>query len=422
MVQQVAGTAASLHGASATQMRRYNQRLLLQRLRRLGEASKADLARAAHLTNTAVGDIVRELCELGLVRVIGKKHDGARGQPATMLALDPDGAYAIGVRLDRGRIESLLCDLGGRVLATRLHDGLLPSPAEALDLVRRDVADLANVVPSGRRDRIAGVGLARPWNLESWHAELDLPDGAFAAWDGVPFAEQLAQACGYPVSQENDGTAAAIAELFQGIGRTLDDFLYVFIGPAIGGGVVLGGQSVKGPKSNAGDIAVIPVPPSQLDSAPKQGDRPQLLLGRASLNVLMRHLRFHGVAVQGLRDLDAAAGRVPGAVLDWTRDAAEALAWPLLSASALLDLPTVVIDSDLDGPWIDPLLTHLAASMQRSCAEAREPPELRRGSFGQAAGALGAATLPLFLNFGPGALGSGAGGFGALGTGYALVA
>jgi predicted NBD/HSP70 family sugar kinase len=45
---------------------------------------------------------------------------------------------------------------------------------------------------------------------------------------------------------ENDGTAAAVAELSRGHGRRRKDFLYVFIGAAIGGGVIFGGNYLGG--------------------------------------------------------------------------------------------------------------------------------------------------------------------------------
>jgi len=223
-------------GASSVHIRHYNQRLILQRLRRMGEASRADLARAAALTNTAVGEIIKQLEAGGLVRSIGKRHEGNRGQPATMLALDPRGAFAIGVRLDRTRIETALTDLGGTVLSHCTHDHALPPPEQALELVRDDIERLVRLVPAGRRRRITGVGVARPYNLGSWLAELDLAAELFAPWEHASFAPDLERACGLPVVEENDGTAACIAELFHGQGRLHDDFLYVFIGPAIGGG------------------------------------------------------------------------------------------------------------------------------------------------------------------------------------------
>jgi predicted NBD/HSP70 family sugar kinase len=393
--------------------------MILQRLRRLGEASRADLARAAALTNTAVGEIIKQLETSGLVRTLGKKHEGNRGQPATMLALDPHGAYAIGVRLDRTRIETALTDLGGTVLSHLTHDGTLPPPAQTLELVRDDIARMVRLVPASRRRRITGVGVARPYNLGRWLAELDLAEEAFAPWESEAFGPALALACGLPVVEENDGTAAAIAELFHGVGRGLDDFLYAFIGPGIGGGLVLGGQSVRGGAGNAADIGMIPVAASGLPSAVNRAGH-DILLGRASLNALSRHLRFRQVAHGPLTELPLP---LPAAD-EWLADCVDALVDPLLTARALLEVPTVVIDSDLPPAWIDRLLALLGPRLSARVAEARSPPALRRGSFGAMAGALGAATLPLFVHFGPGAgsLPDPAREPGPEGAAYALVA
>ena len=391
-------------GAASALVRQDSQRLILQRLRRLGEASRADLARDAALTHTAVGQIVKQLERAGLVRSLGRKHQGQRGQPATLLALDPRGAYAIGVRLDRARIETALADLSGAVLAHRTHDRALPPPDEALELVRADVEEFVRAVPAARRRRVAGIGVARPYNLGAWLAALDLPRESFAAWDAFDFAAELERVTGLPVVEENDGTAAAIAELFHGHGRGADDFLYVFIGPAIGGGLVLGGQAVRGSAGNAADLGVIPVAASRLPSAPQPRDGRDMLLGRASIAALHRHLRYRGESAASL-----GAPQRTRAVEEWLEDCTAALVEPLLTARALLDVPLVIIDSDLSAGLIDTLLARLGPRLAAATAEARTPPALLRGSFGAMAGALGAATLPLFLHFGPGSGKIGAG-------------
>lgn len=385
-------------GTSSVHVRQHNQRLIMRRLRRAGEASRAELARAAALTGTAVGEIVKHLTEAGLVRVVRQHHAGMRGHPATMLALDPDGAYAIGVRLDRTRIETALADLGGTVLAHRCHDGALPAPERALALLRDDVDAFMRQVPAGRRNRIRGIGVARPYDLDRWLTDLDLPSGAFAPWAGSPgLGAALQSETGLPVLEENDGTAAAIAELFHGHGRGEDDFLYVFIGPALGGGLVLGGECVRGAAGNAADIGLIPTDPSALPSAPRGRGR-DILLGRASLNALQRHLRW-----RGLDGLAPDAPEAAAAVAEWRADAVAALARPLLTARALLDVPRIVIDGDLAPPLLDALMAALDGAMADAAPEARTPPALLRGSFGAMAGALGAATLPLFWQFGTGA-------------------
>ena len=87
----------------------------------LGKASKADLSRYVRLTNNTAGVIVKDLEERKLIRAEGKRSVG-RGQPATLLSLDPKGAYAIGVRFGRRLIDTLLVDFSGHVLGRRHHD------------------------------------------------------------------------------------------------------------------------------------------------------------------------------------------------------------------------------------------------------------------------------------------------------------
>lgn len=389
-------------GSNSVQLRRYNERLVLQALRRVGEASKADLARLAQLTNAAIGGIIQDLVAAGMIETLGKRHSGGRGQPATLLRVAATGAFGFGVRLDRTSIETVLADFSGHIIGRRSHDRILPPPAEAIAIVARDIGELMPLVPARDRDRIAGIGLAMPFNISSWMSELGLPAERFAPWDGVDVKPLLEEAVDLPVFFENDGTAAAIAELFSGIGQQEDDFLYLFMGPAIGGGVVYGGDCLKGVRGNAGDVAMIQVPRSRLPSAPppRKGDL-DILLTRSSMVSLKRHLAYHGVTVTTRGQLETVVADAHTAVEEWLRDCVAALTPAIWSAISVLDVPLVVIDCDVDGGLADRLLAQLGAALAEAAPEAREPPRLRRGSFGPDAGAVGAANLPIFFNYSP---------------------
>ncbi|KMQ80604.1 Transcriptional regulator/sugar kinase [Candidatus Burkholderia pumila] len=392
---------ASGRGSNSANVRRYNERLLLQALRRNEPASKADLARHANLTSTAVGSIVEALANAGLIETLGRRHDGQRGQPASLIRLDPRGAFGIGVRLDRTSIETVLVNFAGDVLARSAVDSVLPHPAAALKIVQRDVEKMLDLLSADERERLTGIGVAQPFNLGSWLRELGLPDDTFCAWDNANFADDLSRALSLRVFSENDGNAAATAELFYGHGRQCDDFIYLFIGSAIGGGIAIDGDCLRGVTGNAGDIGVIPVPPSRLPSAPQPTGPWDILLSRASLNALVRHLSYSGAVADNRIDLQACIERRLPAVDEWIDDCIEALAPALRSTLCVLDVPMVVIDSDIDGGLLDKLLDRLTATMTANAPEARGMPALVRGSFGPDAGALGAATLPMFFNFSP---------------------
>ncbi|MBO6755929.1 MAG: ROK family protein [Roseibium sp.] len=388
-------------GSNSAQLRRYNERIVLQFLRRLGEASKSDLARAAKLTNAAVGGIIQTLTEDGLIKETGKRHDGNRGQPATLLQLAPRGAFGFGVRIDRTNLETVLLDFGGKVIGRRGHDMILPEPEKTLDIIQDDLSQLGGLLEEGEQARITGIGLAQPFNLGAWLRELGLPKASFKKWDSYDMGAALRAATGRDVFVENDVTAAAVAELFYGHGRQRNDFLYLFLGPAIGGGLILNGDVVRGVTGNAGDVAMIPVPQSRLSTAPKSDDGWDLLLTRASLVAFARHLQPDGFTSLSRLDLQAAVDSGAPAFEEWLADCIDALTPALRSAYALLDIPLVIVDSDLDGVFAQRLVSGLSESLAAAAPEARETPEILFGSFGQDAGAIGAASLPLFFNFSP---------------------
>ncbi len=79
-------------GSNSSGLRRYNERVMLTHLRKYRTASKSDLARATNLTPQAVTRIVDDLEQSELVIREGRRLGGL-GQPSTLYAINPAGAY-----------------------------------------------------------------------------------------------------------------------------------------------------------------------------------------------------------------------------------------------------------------------------------------------------------------------------------------
>jgi len=394
------GNSGSGQGSNSVNIRLFNERVILNALRRLGQASKADLSRYVSLTNNTAGVIVKELEERRLIRSEGKRS-GGRGQPATLLSLNPDGAYALGIKFGRRSIDTLLVDFRGHVLDRRHHELDFPMPDEAVSLALHDIAALRKAAPKGDRALIAGIGIATPYDMGSWRRELDIQSEAYRIWNETDIAARIGAETGLEVFRENDGTAAAVAEMFRGRGRELDSFVHVFIGAAIGGGIVLNNEYYRGTTGYGGDIGLMPVGPSRLSTAPAPTRSHEVLLTRASVNSLIRHLRGNGVAITNRTDVEDALPRYPDLVAEWLDDCADALVVPLLSAARLLDVDAIVLDGDLPKAIKENLIGRLIPLLEAASPEARKPPKLLLGMIGREAGALGAAILPLHLNFSP---------------------
>jgi hypothetical protein len=67
----------------------------------------------------------------------------------------------------------------------------------------------------------------------------------------------------------------------------------------------------------------------------------------------------------------------------------------------VLDVQTIVLDGDLPKAVIEDLISPLTAALAAATPEARDVPEVRMGTIGRRAAAIGAAILPLHLNYSP---------------------
>ena len=287
---------ASGQGSNSVQVRQYNERVILTLLRRLGEASKADLARHARLTNNTAGQIVRDLEEQRLVRIGGKRM-GARGQPATILRLDPQGAYSVGFKLGRRSLDALLVDFAGRVIERRRLERDFPMPEEAVAFASESVAGLRRLIEGPSSARLAGLGVAMPYNLGSWQRELDIPLSAYRRWNEFDLGSVLAAATGLEVFCENDGTAArwpSYSRARTARSRTSCTFSSAPPSAAVScsAGIITGARTPMPATSADADRSLA------AGTAPRPDDRPEIALTRASVNALIRHLRESGQPVE----------------------------------------------------------------------------------------------------------------------------
>lgn len=359
-------------GTNAGGMRRYNERLILSAVRRMNGASKAELARVTALSPQAVVRIVDELDKIGLLVQAGKRT-GGMGQPATIYRINGKRGYTVGVEVGRGDITLVLLDFDGERKAACRHAGSFPSIDTVLGHVNAFIDAHLGSTDMLNAEAFMGIGIAMPWFLGEWRDELGISVDQADEWRRADVADRLQAGLTWPAFFENDGNAAALAQLFCGAGVDLQNFLAITIGTFVGGGLVLGGRVHQGRHGNAGALASMPV---------CAGGKSDYLVHHASLYAL---------------DADATAEDRSA----WTRGCVAALAFAVTSANSLLDLEAVIIDGALPLDARD----EIAAGLRDHFATDAPPdffaPEIRSGTLGNIAGAVGAGLLPLHASFSP---------------------
>ncbi len=373
-------------GTNQAGMRAQNERLVLSLVRRRGPLAKTAIARLTGLSAQTVSVIMRKLESDRLLRRCEPQR-GRVGQPSVPMALDPEGAFFLGVKIGRRSLDVAVVDFAGEVRRVASESYAFPTPRDA---VRRTLAGARAAAAALGADaaRIAGLGVAIPFALWDWAEEAGAPADELAAWLDADIRAELAAELPYPVYLRNDATAACGAELAFGAGSELRDFLYFYVGAFIGGGLVLNGGLHAGRTGNAAALGSMLVQ----DAAGRLAQ----LIDIASLATLERRLGAAGRPTTGLYDPDADWSAFEPLLSDWIETAASGIAQATVAASAVLDLEATLIDGSFPQSVQARLIDATAARIAEFDLSGMEPPALRGGALGPIARALGGASLPLF--------------------------
>jgi predicted NBD/HSP70 family sugar kinase len=383
-------------GSNHAGMRQFNERVVLQAIRHSGSLAKADIARLTHLTAQTVQVIIARLEADGLVRKLAPVR-GKVGQPSVPMALKPEGAFSIGIKIGRRSLDMLLVDFTGQV-RERLSLGYsFPDPDTLFPAIDEHLRALGDSLRPVLKARLHGVGIAAPLSLGGWQNLLEVPPAQAAKWAGIDIRERVQAMTALPVEFVKDTAAACVAELVAGRGRNIRSFLYVFVDTFIGGGLVIDSHLRGGLNGNAGAVGSFPLGPA----AAGQAAPPAQLLSVASLfNLEARYARL-GLDAGAAIDERALQPPWRAATEAWLREASPAIALAINSAACLLDLDGIIIDGAFSRELLAELLASVALALDDCNWEGVERPALLAGTIGSDARAIGGALLPLYANFAP---------------------
>jgi predicted NBD/HSP70 family sugar kinase len=390
-----------LTGTNLVYTKQYNLRIVHEVIRLYGPLSRADIARHTELSVQTVSNLVKELLDLRLVQEGGRRSEG-RGAPSTDLTINPDGAYALGLDLDRDHLTGILVDLAGQV-RQRIHvDFDSPSPEQALDMMCDIAKSLVERQGLGL-DQVAGLGVGVPGPMH--HTE----DGkgylvnpiALPGWQKIPLADWLRDRLGMPVYLENNATAAAVGERWYGAGRQLGTFFYIYFGSGLGGGLVMNGQPYGGFTGNAGEIGYLPTILGR-GIGGSAGEEPPYVGQRFNMPRLYARLREEGSDAHLLEDLDRLLAEENPTLLEWMDDASDHLTGLVLAIEYVLDPEAICFGGRLSDRIVGGLMERVARQLpERRITGKASGPKYFLATAGVDAGALGVATLPIYAVFAP---------------------
>lgn len=371
----------------------HNRRVIIEAIRLNGPLSRADLARATRLTKQTVSNLIDSLETDGLV-ASEEVVRGGRGQPSTPYRLVAEGAFAIGVQIDRELTRVVAVDLLGRE-AARAVENLPPGdPVEGcrvilrlIETVRQDLA--ARIPLSAHRLTGLGVAMPGPFGLE--------PAGddrwMMAKWQSFPLLQTLAAGTGLETSLQNDASACAIAERMNGVADGLDHAVCLYLGYGIGAGLILGGELYTGSNRNAGEIGMVLF---------SRGGTVSPLEHRSSLASLFEHLGLDSATTDAYDTVERLARTDDPRIRDWLEGAAADLRQAVHMVETIFDPQTVILTGGAPQPLAERLYSAVFPLLPSNAERPdRAIPRFQLGTMDPWAVALGAAADPIRRAFDP---------------------
>ena len=181
---------------------------------------------------------------------------------------------AIGVDIGGTKVAAGVVDADGRILARLRRDTPAQDPGRTEDVIAECVRELA------ADHDVEAVGLGAAGFVDAARSTVLFAPNL--AWRNEPLRAAVEQRTGLPVVVENDANAAAWGETRFGAGHGQPFTVTLTVGTGLGGGVVLGGQLLRGAFGAAAEVGhMILVPDGRPCGCGLRGCWEQYASGRA---------------------------------------------------------------------------------------------------------------------------------------------
>ena len=165
-------------------------------------------------------------------------------------------------------MKKLVLDIGGTLIKYAVMDkeakifqrGELPTPLDSIESLMKKITELYNSL----KDEVNGIAISMPGNIDTKTGKIYSP-GALAYNANVNIVDKIHEHINVPVSVENDGKSAALAEVWMGNLKNFKDGVVMILGTGIGGGIIKDRKIHKGNNFFAGEFSFILQDAKELD-------------------------------------------------------------------------------------------------------------------------------------------------------------
>ena len=230
-------------------MKRMNTALILGMIKDTNGVSRIDIAKSTGLTAATVTNLTSELIDAGIVSEVAMGVSTG-GRKPVILKINAGSFFAASAYISSNTVEVALADFNAQIkfykkmtfnAETFSVDECVLFIQKSLDAFREKC-----------KGKIIGLGLGL-------HGIVNSKDGV---WLNAPnlnvrntdIVKMLEEKCRIKVYAENNVRLMALAEMWFGTTKNVDDFVFLYVGKGVGGTIVTSRELVRGSCEASGEI------------------------------------------------------------------------------------------------------------------------------------------------------------------------
>ncbi|TDR80080.1 ROK family transcriptional regulator [Paludibacterium purpuratum] len=320
-------------------VRQGNEWAIYQHLLALTPASSPQLAQSTGLSKVTTSAALNNLERLGLVTQSGVRV-GSAGRSPRLYAPRAEAGFVVAFDMGAEWTRGALADLTGSVAVRQDRR----TPTHTADLIAL-LADMVSamlaehgVAPTDVLTKVIGS----PGVLDAKKGCLRLA-GNLPGWESEDLLTQLQQVLGADLIIDNDINLATLGEQKCGVGREVENFVFMSIGTGVGLGIVAEGKLYRGAGGFAGEIAMLPPSPNSTAQPAAGTSHRGLYETCADARAIVAHAHHLGLAVPSAEAVFAAAAAGDARAIECVGEEARQIAWALKAIVPILDPALVVL-------------------------------------------------------------------------------
>ena len=244
-------------GSNSQVVKKNNCNLILNLIVTNDEISRIEIARKTGLSKMTVSNIINELINKGILCETSVITNNSVGRHPITLDISDGAPYLCGINICRDNFV---------VVISTLKLNIIESVCVKLDCNEDNqsiIKKLFDAIDNFRKkfeNRIIGIGISSIGPVDTASGTILFPPNFHNIRD-LNIVSKIEAHTEIPTYIDNDMNTSALCERLFGIGKSIDDFIYIGITNGIGAGIVSGSKLLTGSGGFAGEIGHTTVDP-----------------------------------------------------------------------------------------------------------------------------------------------------------------